>query len=160
MKRAFISYSIENRNLHLITLLLEHLRKNDYVISVSNMDSDTESNEIINADIFIGIITIDSKINKYVIGECQFARKNNIPFVLVVENGVKIPSDIQGLSVIGFDRSNPQDAIDKLLRITKPTATTLPKKKDEDYSLTNLLIGGIAIFAGIAAFISLLSEDK
>lgn len=154
MKRAFVSYSIEDRNLHLITLLLEHLRKNDYVISVSNQEF---NNETINADVFIGIITKNSSTNKYVVSECQIAHKNNIPFVLVVENGVKMPSDAQGM-FIRFDRSNPQEAIDRLFKI-KGTPSSITKNKNDDGLVINVLIG-TAIIVGIAALISLLSENE
>ena len=154
MKRAFVSYSIEDRNLHLITLLLEHLRKNDYMISVSNHGF---TNCIINADIFIGIITQNSCNNKQVVSECQIARKNTIPFVLVVENGVKMPSDAQGM-FIRFDRSNPQEAIDKLFKIKKPVPI-VPKKKNDDDMVRDVLIGA-AVIIGIAALIRLLSQNE
>lgn len=153
MKRAFVSYSIEDRNLHLITLLLEYLRKNDYVVSVSNQES---NHYTINADIFIGIITKNSSNNKYVISECQIARKHNIPFVLVVENDVKMPPDAQGM-FIRFDRSNPQEAIDKLFKIKKPISSGQKKKNDD---IVRDVLMGTAIIAGIAALISLLSENQ
>ena len=81
MKRVFVSYSIEDRNLHLITLLLEHLRKNNYSVSVSNqwIDSDLK---IANSDIFIGIITNKSNSIDYVVKEWQVARGKKIPDVL------------------------------------------------------------------------------
>lgn len=152
MKRAFVSYSIEDRNLHLITLLLEHLRKNDYVISVSNQDFN--NNIIINADIFIGIITKNNSSNKFVISECQIAHKNNIPFILVVEKGVKRPSGVQS---IVFDRSNPQAAINQLFKLQQPI-TSLPKANTNGDSTSKVLIG-IVIIAGIAALLSLLSQN-
>jgi hypothetical protein len=154
MKRAFVSYSIEDRNLFMITLLLEYLRNNNYVISVSNNDF---TNCIINADIFIGIITKNSSNNKHVVSECQIARKNNIPFVLVVENGVKMPSEAQGM-FIRFDRSNPQEAIDKLFKIKKPVPT-VPKKKNDDDMVRDVLIGAVVII-GLAALIRLLSQNE
>ena len=56
MRKVFISYSIEDRNLHLITLLLEHLRKNNYDVIVSDYGLDYPM-RILNASLFIGIIT-------------------------------------------------------------------------------------------------------
>ena len=154
MKRAFVSYSIEDRNLHLITLLLEYLRNNNYVISVSNHGF---TNSIINADIFIGIITKNSSNNKHVVSECQIASKNNIPYVLVVENGVKMPSDAKGM-FIRFDRSNPQEAINKLFNIKKPVPS-VPRKKNDDDIVINVLVGA-AVIIGIAALIKLLSQNE
>lgn len=157
MKRAFVSYSIEDRNLHLITLLLEHLRRNNYEVSVSTQWGDADL-RIANADIFIGIITNNSASIDYVIKEWKTAQRNNITSVLVVENGVKI-EDPESLSFIRFNRSNPQEAIDKLFKINKPAANTPQKKKNNRDTVSDVLIG-VAVVAGIAALISLLSKNK
>ncbi|MDD6581661.1 MAG: toll/interleukin-1 receptor domain-containing protein [Bacteroidales bacterium] len=157
MKRAFVSYSIEDRNLHLITLLLEHLRRNNYEVSVSTQWGDSDL-RIANADIFIGIITNNSDSIDYVIKEWKTAQRNCVPHVLVVENGVKI-EDPESLSFIRFNRSNPQEAIDKLFNINKPGANTPQKKKDNNDTVSDVLIG-VAVVAGIAALISLLSKNE
>lgn len=157
MKRAFVSYSIEDRNLHLITLLLEHLRKSDFSVSVSTQCGDADL-RIANADIFIGIITNNSDSIDYVIKEWKTAQRNCVPYVLVVENGVKI-EDPESLSFIRFNRSNPQEAIDKLFNINKPDANTPQKKKDNNDTVSDVLIG-VAVVAGIAALISLLSKNE
>ena len=70
MRKVFISYSIEDRNLHLITLLLEHLRKNNYDVIVSDYGLDY-SMRILNASLFIGIITNKSNSIDYVVKEWQ-----------------------------------------------------------------------------------------
>lgn len=157
MKRAFVSYSIEDRNLHLITLLLEHLRKNNYEVSVSTLWGNSDL-RIANADIFIGIITNKGNSINYVVEEWKTAQRNNILSVLVVENGVKI-EDPESLSFIRFNRSNPQEAIDKLFNINKPGANTPQKKKDNNDTVSDVLIG-VAVVAGIAALISLLSKNE
>ena len=157
MKRAFVSYSIEDRNLHLITLLLEHLRKNNYEVSVSTQWGDSDL-RIANADIFIGIITNKGDSINYVVEEWKTAQRNNIPYVLVVENGVRV-EDPGSLSFIRFSRSNPQEAIDKLFKINKPVANTPQKKKDNSDTVSDVLIG-VAVVAGIAALISLLSKNE
>ena len=157
MKRAFVSYSIEDRNLHLITLLLEHLRRNNYEVSVSTQWGDSDL-RIANADFFIGIITNKGDSINYVVEEWKTAQRNNITSVLVVENGVKI-EDPESLSFIRFNRSNPQEAIDKLFKINKPAANTPQKKKNNSDTVSDVLIG-VAVVAGIAALISLLSKNK
>lgn len=155
MKKVFISYSIEDSNLHLITLLLEHLRKNNYSVSVSNqwIDSDLK---IANSDIFIGIITNKSNSVGYVVKEWHVARENNIQNILIVEEGVTI-NDPNNISYIRFNRSNPQDAIDKLFQRNK-TITPQKNKKNSD-DVANVLLG-VAVVAGLAALISLLSKNK
>lgn len=156
MNRVFISYSIEDRNLHLITLLLEHLRRNNYSVSVSNqwIDSDLK---IASSDIFIGIITNNSNSIDYVIKEWQTAKKNNIQNILIVEDGVSINDS--GISYIRFNRSNPQEAIEKLFKDNKQTKTIPQKVQSKDDAFSTVLIG-VAIIAGIAALISLLSKNK
>ena len=155
MKRVFVSYSIEDSNLHLITLLLEHLRKNNYSVSVSNqwIDSDLK---IANSDIFIGIITNKSNSIDYVVKEWQIARKNNIPYVLIVEEGVNVDGS-SDINFIRFNRGNPQTAINQLFNLNKHTVAQ--KKKENADDVADVLLG-VAVVAGIAALISLLSKNK
>ena len=156
MKRVFVSYSIEDRNLHLITLLLEHLRKNNYSVSVSNqwIDSDLK---IANSDIFIGIITNKSNSIDYVVKEWQVARGKKIPDVLIVEEGVNV-DESSDINFIRFNRVNPQSAINQLFELNRHT-TVQKKKKNNDDVAANVLLG-VAVVAGIAALISLLSKNK
>jgi hypothetical protein len=126
-------------------------------VSVSTQWGDSDL-RIANADIFIGIITNNSDSIDYVIKEWKTAQRNCVPYVLVVENGVKV-EDPESLSFIRFNRSNPQDAIDRLFKINKPVASTHKKKKDNNDTLSDALIG-VAVVAGIAALISLLSKNE
>lgn len=155
MSRVFISYSIEDSNLHLISLLLEHLRKNNYSVSVSNqwIDSDLK---IANSDIFIGIITNKSNSIDYVVKEWQVARGKKIPDVLIVEEGVNV-DESSDINFIRFNRANPQSAINKLFERNKTTAAQKKKKNNDD--VADVLLG-VAVVAGIAALISLLSKNK
>lgn len=156
MRKVFISYSIEDRNLHLITLLLEHLRKNNYDVIVSDYGLDYPM-RILNASLFIGIITNKSNSIDYVVKEWQTAKKNNIQNILIVEDGVAINDS--NISYIRFNRLNPQEAIEKLFKDNKQTTTLPQKKKSNDDAFSTVLIG-VAIIAGIAALISLLSKNK
>ena len=124
MKKVFLSYSIEDSNLYLITLLLEHLRKNNYSVSVSAHWEGSES-KIATSDIFIGIITNNSNSVNYVVKEWKIAKENNIPDLLIVEDGVKIG---ESSNVIRFNRTRPNEAIDKLFKPATPT-----KKKQNNY---------------------------
>ena len=156
MRKVFISYSIEDSNLHLITLLLEHLRNNNYDVILSKYGLEYPMN-ILNANLFIGIITHKSKNSKNVEAEWQIAKKNNIQNILIVEEGVTI-NDHNNISYIRFNRSNPQDAIDKLFQRNKPTTPQKNKKNNDDVAANILL--GVAVVAGIAALISLLSKNN
>lgn len=155
MSRVFISYSIEDSNLHLISLLLEHLRKNNYSVSVSNqwIDSDLK---IASSDIFIGIVTNKSNSVDYVVKEWQIARKNNIPYVLIVEEGVNVDGS-SDINFIRFNRGNPQTAINQLFNLNKHTVAQ--KKKENADDVADVLLG-VAVVAGIAALISLLGKNN
>ncbi len=154
MKRVFVSYSIEDRNLHLITLLLEHLRKNNYSVSVSNqwIDSDIK---IASSDVFIGIVTNKSNSVDYVVKEWKTAKKNNIQNILIVEDGISINDS--SISYIRFNRSSPQEAINELFNINKSVVSSQQKKNSND--VADILLG-VAVVAGMAALISLLSKNK
>lgn len=154
MKNVFVSYSIEDRNLHLITLLLEHLRKNNYSVSVSAQWTDSNL-RIANTDIFIGIITNNSNSIDYVVKEWKTAKKNNIQNILIVEDGISINDS--SISYIRFNRSNPQEAINELFNINKSVVSSQQKKNSND--VADILLG-VAVVAGMAALISLLSKNK
>lgn len=156
MKNVFVSYSIEDRNLHLITLLLEHLRKNNYSISVSTQW--TVSNlRIANTDIFIGIITNNSNSIDYVVKEWQVARENNVNGFLIVEEGVAINDS--SIPYIRFNRTNPQKAINDLFNYNNKSSEVSHGKRGNGNDLANAILG-VAVIAGVAALISLLSEKK
>lgn len=156
MKKVFLSYSIEDSNLYLITLLLEHLRKNNYSVSVSAHWEGSES-KIATSDIFIGIITNNSNSVNYVVKEWKIAKEKNIPNRLIVEDGVKIEKSSE-ISYIPFNRTNPDEAIDKLFNNNKPATPT--KKKQNNADATSDILKVIVLVAGLAAFISLLSKSK
>lgn len=154
MKNVFVSYSIEDCNLHLITLLLEHLRKNNYSVSVSAQWTDSNL-RIANTDIFIGIITNNSNSIDFVEKEWQVARENNVNGFLIVEEGVAI-NDLS-IPHIRFNRTNPQKAINELFNINKSVVSSQQKKNSNNVADVFL---GVAVVAGIAALISLLSKNK
>ncbi|MBQ4478166.1 MAG: toll/interleukin-1 receptor domain-containing protein [Bacteroidales bacterium] len=154
MKNVFVSYSIEDCNLHLITLLLEHLRKNNYSVSVSAQWTDSNL-RIANTDIFIGIITNNSNSIDFVVKEWQVARENNVNGFLIIEEGVTINDS--SIPYIRFNRINPQKAINELFNINKSVVSSQQKKNSNNVADVFL---GVAVVAGIAALISLLSKNK
>ncbi|MBQ4478622.1 MAG: toll/interleukin-1 receptor domain-containing protein [Bacteroidales bacterium] len=154
--QVFISYSIEDSNLYLITLLLEHLKRNKYSVAVSAHWEGSES-KIAVSDVFIGIITNNSNSVDYVVKEWKIAKENNIPDLLIVEDGVKIDKS-SNLSYIRFNRSNPDEAIDKLFNNNKFATQT--KQKNNNTDITSDIFKGIILIAGLAALISLLSKSK
>jgi hypothetical protein len=150
--KAFVSYSFKDSELHLITLLIEQLRKSGYTVETSTANFTYDSDiKICNSGVFIGIITDDSSTIEYVVKEWKIAKKNNINNILIIEEGVKV-SDPKNTNYIYFNRNNPKPAIEKLFNI---------KRKSSNDNNSGDLLGGIiiggAIIAGVAALIELLS---
>jgi len=155
--KAFVSYSFKDRELYLITLLFEQLRKSGYIVETGIYNSQFYDYQlqIQKANVFIGIITNDSKSVNYVIQEWNIAKQHNIPNILIIENGVNI-KDPNSFNFIRFDRQNPNPAINKLFSIN--TQLQQPVKK-KNFAFEDALIAG-GIIVGVAALISLLAGGK
>lgn len=121
--KAFLSYSLNDKDQFILTLLSSELRKKGFVVKQSNdfqteMSSITKVN-IINSQIFIGIISGKGKEKKRVLKELRLSKTSNVPNLLLIENTVKVPSDFKH-SYIYFDRLNPEIAISELKKRLKP----------------------------------------
>lgn len=156
--RAFVSYSLADSELPLISLLFDQLRRGNFDVdsSTANFNSLTHLKlSISTSDIFIGIITNDSGSVKHVVKEWKIAKEFHIDSILVIEEGVKIenPSSIKH---IVFNRYSPDHAIQKLFNLNKPKPKKLPSKSNG--------FEEVVVFTGIivalAALISMLSGGK
>lgn len=154
--RVFVSYSLVDGELHLITLLLEKLRQNGHIVETSDFFSENQSQidnfNIFNSEMFIGIVTIESKSYSKVIQNWREAKRNNVNSILLIEEGVTVnDSSIQH---IRFQRYYPEKAIQELFR----TNQNQPVQKKSNDVEDVLLLGGIIV--GVAALISLLSGSN
>ncbi|MDH5382687.1 MAG: toll/interleukin-1 receptor domain-containing protein [Cyclobacteriaceae bacterium] len=150
--KAFISYSLNDHDQYILTLLASELQKKGFVIKQSNdfhteMSSLTKVN-INKAQLFIGIISGTGIEKERVQKEWRLANVANIPSILLIENTVKVSPDFK-FSYIVFDRHNPNYAIEELKR-----RITQEKKNDTSDALAWVLGG-----AALLAIISLLSKD-
>lgn len=157
--KAFVSYSFQDSELYIITLLFEQLRKYGYTVDTttynySNLNISNSLN-IQNSDIFIGIITNNSSSIDHVINEWEIAKKNSINNILIIEDGINVqnPTDF---NFIRFNRQNPTPAINKLFNIN--TSVSQPAKKTNSGVEDALVAGGIIV--GVAALIALLAGGK
>ena len=102
--KAFVSYSFKDSELHVITLLFEQLRKSGYIVETSfdGIPYENDTN-ILNSDVFIGIITNDSS-SDYVMYEWGIANNNNVN-ILIIEDGVNV-GDSESISFIRFNRKD------------------------------------------------------
>ena len=152
--KTFLSYSINDTDQYILTLLSGSLRKmgsritlsNDFNINVSQL---TKVN-IKNSHLFIGILTGNGKEKERVYNEFMFAKESQIPSILIVENTVAMSQNFNEEYIL-FDRSNPQPAITKLNRKVQ----SLQKNSNQDSNALAWILGGLAILA----IIGMISDD-
>ncbi len=159
MKQALVSYSLDETEFHILTLLSRSLRERDISIipSYGNFDNKDEfliRSSIKSAILFIGIITNSGKRNHNVYLEWLIARNNNVFNILLVEEGFSFidPSVRHDPSILIFNRRNPLAQIEEIKRKIehfKPSINNFDKQ-----ALTWLLGGAAAI-----TILNLLSKE-
>lgn len=145
--KAFISYSLNDQDMYVLTLLSGQLKEKGFSISQStDFHSLMSSKTILNinkSDLFIGLVTVNSDEEQRVINECKRAVESNKPTIMLVEDGVLV-SDSYKYPYISFNRENPNNAIDELQgKIAK-------KKKIEDNDAWLWVLGGVVLISIIA----------
>lgn len=97
------------------------------------------SNAIDNSECVIAVFTQDGTRSQWVNQEIGYAKKAGKIVVPLVEDGVPHTGFIQGVEYISFNRSNPTDSINKILkRLTQLKAGKEARDK--------LIAGAIIIF--------------
>ncbi|MBV7269574.1 hypothetical protein [Winogradskyella luteola] len=152
--RTFISYSINDTDQYLLTLLSSELYKKGVTITQSNdfhleMSSLTKVN-INKSNLFIGIITGQGQERDRVLKEWQLANVSNVPSILMIENTVPIDPNFKSPYII-FDRNYPQNAINLLHQ----KITELKKEIDKNPNALAWILGGAALLS----IFGLLSSD-
>lgn len=152
--KVFLSYSLNDRDLFILTLLAEELNKKGFHIYQSNdfnltMSSLTKIN-IINSSLFIGIISGNGKEKTRVEREWQLADEKNIPCIWLIENTVPINTNLKSDYIV-FNRNNSHQAIDELNKLIN-----IKKENQNDSNAFAWILGGIAILP----IIKLLSKEN
>lgn len=149
---VFLSYSFNDNELYLITLLVDLFQKDGHTIETSDMffgePIANYSYKIKNSSMFLGIISHNGYSKEIVLKEYRYAKKCKVPSVLLIEDSLMVENSIT--NYISFNRNNPEKAINQLIG-NRPSIKR--KRTDE---LENLLITG-GIVVGVAALISLLA---
>lgn len=153
--KTFISYSINDTDQYLLTLLSSELYKKGVTITQSNdfhldMSSLTKVN-INKSNLFIGIITGQGQERERVLKEWQLANVSNVPSILMIENTVPIDPTFKSPYII-FDRNYPQNAISQLDR----KMAELKKEIDKNPNALAWILGGAALLT----IFGLLSSDE
>ena len=143
--RVFLSYSLNNHDLYILTLLASELKKRGFTINQSNdfhseMSSLTKVN-INKSNLFIGLITGDGLEYERVHSEWRLANIATIPSIMLVENKVSIDPNFNFPYII-FDRNNPQFAVNELSNRINEINKNLNKNSDA----WAWILGGAALY--------------
>jgi hypothetical protein len=155
--KAFISYSINDKDQVIVTLLSNNLRKQGFQIITSqnfynNILDYTTKIKIDNSRIYFGIITKYGREKNRVITEWKYAKKMKIPNILLIENSVNLNKNFTGNYIV-FDRNNPQKAINKIQQRMTNVRKSNTSNNDNVWPW---IIGGAALLG----IIGLLSKDE
>lgn len=152
--KVFLSYSLNDRDLFILTLLGEELNKKGFYINQSN-DFNTRMSpltivNINNSSLFIGLISGTGHEKSRVEREWQIANSKNIPCILLIENTVPINRNFESQYII-FDRFDSHKAIEELNKLI-----TKKKENQNDSNALAWILGGAAVLS----IISLLNKEN
>ncbi|HMH21537.1 MAG TPA: hypothetical protein VK563_07170 [Puia sp.] len=155
MRRAFISYSLADKDRFVVSRLTTELQRKDMLVTSSqNFDSPiidfTTQKNIEISDLFLGVITDQSHTPNRVLNEWQYANQRNVPGILVVENTLNV-QNIPKDNVIFFDRTNLGYAIDK---VNQKIEFSSHSPANEEW--IKWVLGGAAVLA----LLSVLGKNK
>ena len=156
--KAFLSYSLNDTDQYILTLLSSELRKKGFSIKQSN-DFHSEISPLTKVNVnqsqlFIGILTGDGEELERVQKEYRIASTAGVPSIYLIENTVDINSKFN-LPHIIFNRFNPQTTIDELnMRIEQRKNE---QNQDSSSNMWAWILGGAALLAVLAL---LTKKDK
>ncbi|MBS1597327.1 MAG: hypothetical protein JST75_03820 [Bacteroidetes bacterium] len=117
--KAFISYSLNDQEQYIATLLSYRLREQGFsLILNSNFQNEidiTTTYQMFSTQLFVGLISYNGAQWNRVLQEYEIALSNNIPAILLIEENVIIAPNFQG-NFVRFNRSNPHPAIEEIRR--------------------------------------------
>jgi hypothetical protein len=155
MRKAFISYSLADKDRFVVSKLTSALQEHQMVVLTSQnfyspaMDFTTQKN-IELSDLFLGIITDQSHNSNRVLEEWQFAIQQRIPSLLAIEDTLVV-QNINQDDIIRFNRNHLDYAINSL----KQKVEYFSHKQSNDEWI-KWVLGGAAVIA----ILSLLNKNK
>ena len=154
--KVFLSYSLNDTELYVLTLLARRFRESGYTTTSSyNLNSDAINDDtyvqLTGSSFFLGIMSNNGNHWQRVTDEWALAINFKIPSLLLVEEGVSLyPEYNNHPNIARFNRNNPQMAIDRVNQKIIESQNI----HQSDNSLA-WLIGGFAVLGAIA----LLTKD-
>ncbi|MEO4005253.1 hypothetical protein [Flavobacterium sp. CAU 1735] len=153
--KVFLSYSLNNNDQFILTLLAEELTSRGFSITQSS-DFNTEmspitKNNIAKSNFFIGLISGKGHKIKRVENEWQLAYSATIPGILIVEDTVPATINLKSHCIF-FNRNHPNQAIQEL----NEKIENMKSKINNDSNAWPWILGGAALIS----LISLLNKDE
>lgn len=152
--RAFVSYSLNDSEQYVISLLSKKLYESGFFVTsgFDKRNKELTHHEIKSSHLFIGLLSQAGESNTTVFEEWRYAIKSRIPGILLVENTIILNKSLAiHPNVVRFDRKRPLQAIE-LVKQKIEKSTTSKEKLDNAVAW---VLGGVATLA----LISMLSEE-
>jgi hypothetical protein len=149
--KAFISYSLNNQEQYIVTLLSYRLRDQGFSLIMNNNSHTvdiTTRNQIFLSQLFVGLISSNGQQWQRVLEEYHLAVSNTTPAILLIENNVPVAPSFTG-NFVRFNRNNLPAAVEE---IERRMVIQQPANNDS----AGWILGGAALLAIIA----LLANDN
>ncbi len=155
MMRAFLSYSLNDTQQYILTILARKLNEYGFYVNTTHSVYSVEY-ELKRSNLFIGILTSNGDSNEKVIQEWDFSIANKVPSILLIEDNIQVSTRLTHPNIIYFNRFDPQNAIQVAQERIKRFSPPLVAQKENNENALAWVLGGVAVIA----LIKLLSEDK
>ena len=144
--KAFLSYSLNDKDQFILTLLAKELTVKGFSINQSH-DFNAEMSQLTKVNIsksnlFIGLISGKGYEKNRIENEWGLAYNSKIPSILIIENNVPINYGFNYPYII-FDRNNPHQAITELNR----KINEMKKVSNNDSNAWAWILGGAALLS-------------
>lgn len=160
--RAFISYSLNDSEQFVLSILAHKLKEQGFIVSSSyNLSSsliDFQTYSQLNkSTLFIGIITGSGMDINRVYSEWQVALQRRIPAILLIEDVVAISQELQNHpNIVRFNKLSPEVSIEAVRqKISASSQVSIPTNEQSNDNKAAWLLGGLAVLL----LIGLLSKE-
>ncbi|HVU53528.1 MAG TPA: hypothetical protein VHD83_00665 [Puia sp.] len=144
--KAFISYSFNEEEQYIATLLSYRLREQGFTLiqsSNSQVVDATTKYQIFLSQLFVGVVTAGGHQWQRVLQEYDLATQHSIPSVLLIEEGIPIHPQFSG-NYVFFNRANIEEAIEEI------RSRMIQRNSKPNNEALGWILGGAAVLGVIA----------
>jgi hypothetical protein len=150
--KAYISYSINDAEMFVLSLLSDKLREKGFSVTsnftgrfADSMVETMAAMKIKESNLFIGIITSTGGNKQNVIKEHNLAVSKKVPALLLVEDAVKLPPEFTNYNVVKFNRRSPERAVEQINQNIHRVVNQAPYPQGNSTNTFAWLFGGLAL---------------